>query len=506
MSKFIRIDCKITSEERRCKFVIERDLAALDAFKTAIAGKMDIVIEAKNDDDEEEPEVASDDEEIKMKLDEILLSYTSTGDNKPIDIKSNDEFAELMEFYLNNNEEFKIGRVIVKKAGGGRSKLINQQSDKQKEILNTQVIKMSMNNIPYTFSGKKDENVNHFIFKLLNYCKNNKISQDIIINLLLNGTLLKADAFNYIELEKDAIGKLDELNAEARLNGILELLKVRYRCENLVMKIKKEIKDLVQSNNEMVKEYLTRATKLFDKLNLELRIAAALGQDYKGIDENEKADFIIHGMRSNITHTVLDKAIDIFGTARVNYSQLKEILSKIEKKELYLKSLGNVTKAHEINNISYPSPTKGQLKGTIQSLRNEINFIKLGNKKLYGRTPNDRNSTPNRTPTFFTLKDKKENGPCPFKSKCRFGLKCKYLHEQSERDYFYKNNVGTGRGRGGFGNRSRGRGGFGNRGGGRGRFYRNNDQLVQINTIEQKNDENDESINISSLEVLPKDF
>ncbi len=528
MSKFIRIECRITSDEKRCSFTIVENLASLDAFKRAIAGKMEIeIIEVKNDengdeDEEEDQEENQDENRIKIELAEMVLSYTSIGDGKPIKIKNNQEFLDVIQFYLSRDEEFKIGRIIVDKVGGRK---MDYQNDKQKQILQTQVIKMSMAAIPYKFSGKNDENINHFVYKLLNYCANNNIEESIIINLLLNGTLIKGDAFDYVELEKDEISKLDELDDIAKLNGILELLKNRYRCENLVIKIKKQLKELEQLNNELVKDYLIRADKLFDRLSLEINIASKAGQEYKRYDKFERTDIVMNGMHANIRNTVLDKAIDTFGTVRIEFKELKQILLKIEKKELYIKSLANPVKVSSINNINdyrynssanqdlyknqssykYGSPTKQQLKDANQSLRNEINFIKLGNKRLYGRTPNDRSRTP---PPRFTLKDKKENGPCPYKLQCKFGLRCKYLHEQSERDYFYMNNIGTGRGRGGIGGRGRGRGSFGGRGGrGNRRFQNNrNNQLVQINAIEQKeNGNNNANINIASVE-LPQDF
>ncbi len=403
-----------------------------------------------------------------------------------------------------------LNSIVVARAGSISLHSNSVGIDKQKMQLQTQVIKMSMNAISYTFSGKKTENVNHFAYNLLNYCKNNKITNDIIINLLLNGTFLKADAFNYIELEEVEIGKQDELSDEKRLNGILKLLSTRYRCENLVLKLKSQIKALKQVNNELIKDYLIKGEVLFDKLTLELRIARKLGQEYKSIDEFERADYVIAGMQAGIADKVMDKAVDSHGTARIKYVQLKNILVKFEKKELYLKSLERASSnISGINNINqqYPSPTKQQLKSQMQSLREEINFIKLGGQRLYNRTPgggtngngNDESSK------RWSLNEKKENGQCKFGPRCKFGLRCRFLHTQAERDSFFKNNIG--RGRGGFNSR-RGRGGFGNRGGGRGRFGNDNKRgggVVQINAIEEKKIRKNNSINIANLDE-PADF
>ncbi len=125
MSKFLRVDCKITNDDKRCRFSIEDDLANLDAFKGAIAGKMFIHIieqddenqddepnndeEELNDNDEDEPNGLNnlnndDDEEerIQMALGEMVLSYTSRGDSKPIKIKTNDEFKDVIEFHCSS--------------------------------------------------------------------------------------------------------------------------------------------------------------------------------------------------------------------------------------------------------------------------------------------------------------------------------------------------------------------------------------------------------------------
>ncbi len=364
-----------------------------------------------------------------------------------------------------------------------------------------------MNNIPYTFFGKKDENINHFIYKLLNYCKNNEISTDIIVKLLLNGTLLKADAFSYIELEKDAIGKLDELEDDERLEGILALLKERYRCENFIMKIKAAIKALKQTPNELIKDYLNKSDKLFDRLDLEINISKALGEVYKCIDENEKADYVIAGMISKVRDNVLDKAVDDYGTARITYIQLKKILTKIEKKELYIKSLGDSIKLNDINcvNNRYPSPSKDQLKDENKSLRAEINFIKLGNKRLYNRTPNgpndNNNNFGNNNYRRITFDEKKANGPCSYKRKCKFGLRCRYLHEKEDRDYFYNNYIGRGRGRGGYNNNG-GRGGLGGRGGfagGRGGHGGRTINVVQEKVNENLDAGKNNKINIATV-------
>eukprot|EP01084_Bolivina_argentea_P080004 144966_1 len=162
MSKLLFIKCKINNKEKRCKFNINDDLGTINGFIIKIADKLefDLLENRPNDNNElesfeEEEEPQNNEQRIEIHPDDIVISYSIHGDGTHVILESDDELKEIIEFHCNEDEEdIKIKEFIVRKR---TDEFVgnNAPNDKQALILKAQVMKLSMSNIPYKFTGKK---------------------------------------------------------------------------------------------------------------------------------------------------------------------------------------------------------------------------------------------------------------------------------------------------------------------------------------------------------------
>eukprot|EP01084_Bolivina_argentea_P267895 454896_1 len=240
-AKFIFIKNKLVNEEKRIKFNIRTDLDTIDHFMTKLASKFETFrfAEAKDEQEEEQDDNVEPEEEpnglgngingnndespeIAYKLNDLIISYSLVNDGRHLPVTNDEEFAEVIESHCEiAAKEFIIKEFRIEKAGSVKS--VKALPDKTVAALTSQVLKLAINNIPYKFSGSNDENIHYYIYHLLGFCTNNNITIDVIIKLLLNGTVLKGAAFEFIETQRDEINKLKELNKNDELEGIFDL-------------------------------------------------------------------------------------------------------------------------------------------------------------------------------------------------------------------------------------------------------------------------------------------
>ena len=78
--------------------------------------------------------------------------------------------------------------------------VIDLKDKKESQMqLTTTMAKLALSQIPFSFSGTQKENVHRFKRNMLRYCEINKIDDNTLMKLLLNGKVIKDAAFKHIE-------------------------------------------------------------------------------------------------------------------------------------------------------------------------------------------------------------------------------------------------------------------------------------------------------------------
>ena len=353
----------------------------------------------------------------KFNLDDstiISLEYSlkDETDNNYYVIDDNTDFQEMlddfesMEFLYVNREDNQIEQIA--------------NNNTLKRAHNSAMAKLAITDIPFKFYGKKSENVNHFKRKIINYMKNNNIDAELLLKLILNGNVIKDEAFAFVQNKFVTIS--NEECIDTKLKTIWDLLLRKYAKPNGVLHYKAKLRTFKQ-NKLTLGEYLESFNDVLSELKLEMAIQKESGVEYQGYGEYEIAEMFIKGLTPNLKSKLIDELVTKYSTPNVTMIELESVLKLMITKEYYLLNVANDTESIKNDNKSI---------FTIQSeietfIEDKINSLQIkANYQPSKKQRSNHNNVPNRK--------------CRSGSKCYFGLNCHFAHSPEEIEMFRKRN------------------------------------------------------------------
>eukprot|EP01084_Bolivina_argentea_P015432 28884_1 len=236
------------------------------------------------------------------------------------------------------------------------------------EQLSKTAAMLTINNIPYSFSGRYKEDIHNFQHDIMRYTRINGISSDILTKLLLNGHILKGEAFTFILRQEDNL-KVMKTNDE-KLHAIWTALKNEYKRMNKIHLYRQQL-NRIEQGKLTLKEYMRKFNTLVEKLNLEIKIQKEIQTDLIRpylVDTNYDSYYLIFLFLQGANMKVID---DIMRDSKYDdfmpMNEFEKILNRIIRRELRVKSISN-----NFNNQT--AMNQNQHKSV--SITNEINRYK----------------------------------------------------------------------------------------------------------------------------------
>ncbi len=416
-------------------------------------------------------------------LDFILINHKVANDQHVFGNKYKDKDEDRNDFDENEHKDDKPGKQI--------------QFERQQYYLQSQLLKSALHELPYTFSGDKNDkeavqNINHFRIKMENAIKpyENQITIHTKCMLLQKNKYITGSAYEHIQ---DKL-KDTKLSGKALYEHIWATLVERYEQPCMYADYKTEYETAKQGIDESIRDYLDRFDKLVNSYKMEIKIQNKVKKVVPELTSIIIAEQCQVGIKESLRNELIERLEIKYDHENVTYEELvlclKQFIKSRKRKEIIARKAGKINPTQydtNINNIyNYNSnqnrrPWRGRNRGRgrnnyqqanrpgpgyacdycgsnahwkqycNQSNSNNYRSTRFNNSTRGSRGSNNRRNNNNNNNCFKCGKsghwardckdtrggnDAGNRNKCNYGIECTYGLNCRSYHSQKEKEYF----------------------------------------------------------------------
>ncbi len=220
--------------------------------------------------------------------------------------------------------------------------------------------KMTINQIPYKFSGDEEDkdkegyvkNVNHFKIKIERVFINQTWNHQFILEILTSGQLITGSAYEFIQKNSAHIQRLDnfmnqadmtnEIKAMEKIKILWNLLKTEYYEMNMTNIYYNAIRN-VKQHSKTLKEYIKEIDEAMELFDIEVAAQIELGNnDVPEMSNVVRADVCKAGLNPTALKLIISLEYKKYERHNITYQQLKEIFKQAKETAAYMKTIQGI--------------------------------------------------------------------------------------------------------------------------------------------------------------------